>query len=83
MEGLVLEGVASTWLAASRAGEEGTRQTHVNKEGFTQMAPASPFAGRQYNVLRVRSNACLVSLVELAENSQETAVQLRHVAGGM
>ena len=42
MEGLVLEGVASPWLEASRAGEEGTRQTHMNKEGFTQTAPGFP-----------------------------------------
>lgn len=62
-----MERVASPWLAASRAGEETTRQTHMNQEGFMQMALASLFGGRQHDVPRVRST-CLANLVELAEN---------------
>ena len=57
---LGLERVASPWLAASRAGEEVTRETHMNKEGFMQMALASLFTGRQHDAPRVR-NKCVLS----------------------
>lgn len=63
-----METVASPWLAASRAGEEATRQTHMNKEGFTQMALAPCSLEDNTMCPELEASTCLANLVERAEN---------------